>query len=94
MVQYKLVYFNFRGRGEIARLILAAAGQKFEDFRLEREQWPEYKPKAPFGSIPWLEIHDGTHVTVLAQSPTIARYLARKFNLAGKNDIEASELEM
>lgn len=94
MIQYKLNYFNFRGRGEIVRLIFAAAGQKFEDNRFEREKWPEYKPKTPFGTCPWLEIHDAGHVTVLAQTPTIARYLGRKFNIAGRSDLEASELEM
>lgn len=69
--QYKLVYFNIRGRGEVIRLVFAAAGQKFEDHRIEHEQWPEYKPKAPFGACPWLEIHDNGHVTNLAQSIAI-----------------------
>lgn len=94
MIQYKLNYFDFRGRGEIARLIFAAAGQKFEDHRIPQDKWPEYKPKAPFGALPWLEIHDNNHITLLAQSPTIARFLARKFLLAGRNEIEAAELEM
>lgn len=71
MVQYKLNYFNIRGRGEVARLLFAAAGQKFEDNRWERAQWPEMKPKAPFGQAPWMEIHDGNHVTLMAQSMTI-----------------------
>lgn len=94
MIQYKLNYFNFRGRGEVIRLIFAAAGQKYEDHRIERAQWPEIKPKAILGTLPWLEIHDNGHVTLLGQSPTISRYLARKFNLAGKNDLEAAEIEM
>ena len=35
----KLIYFDGRGRGELSRLILSAAGQKFEDVRLTFEQW-------------------------------------------------------
>jgi len=118
MVQYKLNYFNIRGRGEIIRLVFAAGGQKFEDHRIEFAQWPEFKPKTPFGQLPSLEIHDGNHVTNLSQSIAIcnfhikiyknrfvfnlkhltqsylARYLARKFGLAGKNDLESAEIEM
>lgn len=41
MVNYKLNYFNGRGRAEISRLIFAAAGVKFEDVRIE--DWPKAK---------------------------------------------------
>jgi hypothetical protein len=40
----KLVYFNARGRAELARLILAQAGADYEDKRVERSDWPAYKP--------------------------------------------------
>ena len=43
MPQLKLMYFNLRGRAEMARLVLAQAGVEYEDFRFEREQWPELK---------------------------------------------------
>ena len=43
MPEYKLTYFNLRGRAELSRLIFAYAGQKFQDVRLEPEQWPEFK---------------------------------------------------
>ena len=42
------------------------------------------------GQLPYLVI-DGE--TKLAQSITIARYLARKFNLAGKNEIEEAKAD-
>nr|QUF59396.1 glutathione S-transferase GSTS1/2-2 [Brachionus angularis] len=94
MVQYKLNYFNLRGRAELSRLIFAAAGQKYEDVRIEGAQWPQLKKNTPFGNLPYLEINDNGKVTVLSQSVTIARYLARKFNLAGKGDEEQAIVEM
>jgi prostaglandin-H2 D-isomerase / glutathione transferase len=44
MSQYKLTYFNGRGRAEGVRLLFAAAGVDYEDVRIEKEQWPELKP--------------------------------------------------
>ena len=40
----KLIYFNARGRAELARLILAQAGIQYEDKRIERADWPKLKP--------------------------------------------------
>jgi glutathione S-transferase len=88
MVHYKLVYFNARGLGEPSRYIFAAAGQDYEDFRFEREDWPKHKPNTPFGQAPVLEITDGSSTIQISQSAAIARFLANKFGLAGKTDIE------
>lgn len=44
MVHYKVSYFPIRGAGEIARQILAYAGQEFEDHRIPKEEWPTVKP--------------------------------------------------
>lgn len=43
MPNYKLHYFNIKGRGETIRMIFAAAGQKFEDYRIEFPDWPNKK---------------------------------------------------
>jgi len=43
MVQYKLTYFNIRGRAEIIRLIFAVADEKYEDVRIEKDKWPALK---------------------------------------------------
>ena len=43
MVHYKLIYFSFRGRGELSRLILHYAQVPFEDVRIERSEWLTYK---------------------------------------------------
>jgi glutathione S-transferase len=89
MSTYKLLYFNGRGRAEVSRLIFAAAGQKYEDARFEREQWPTLKSQMPLGQVPVLEV-DGVK---LPQSLPIARFLAKQFHLAGKDNFEQAKVD-
>jgi len=84
MPSYKIIYFNGKGRAELSRLILTAAGEKFEDSRIDFGTWGTLKPNTPWGGVPILEV-DGKQ---LAQSNTMARYLARKFKLNGSGDWE------
>ena len=44
MPTYKLTYFNAKGRAEIARVLFAAGGVKYEDSRVTGEQWGAMKP--------------------------------------------------
>jgi glutathione S-transferase len=44
----------------------------------------------PFGQIPVLEV-DGT---TISQSTSIARFLAKEFNLAGKDHLEQAQADM
>lgn len=90
MSTYKLTYFKGKGRAEVCRQILAAADQPFDDVRLEREKWMELKPNTPFGQLPLLEFDD----TLLAQSNAMARLLAKRFDLAGKTDVEQAVADM
>jgi glutathione S-transferase len=41
---YKLIYFNVKALGEPIRFLLSYGGLEFEDYRLEKEQWPQLKP--------------------------------------------------
>ncbi|KAG9469684.1 hypothetical protein GDO78_019919 [Eleutherodactylus coqui] len=44
MPNYKLTYFNFRGRAEIIRYLFAYTNTKYEDVRLDYEKdWPAQK---------------------------------------------------
>ena len=47
MPQYKLTYFNARGRGEVARILFAVTGQEYEDKRLEMNM-AEMRPGEEF----------------------------------------------
>jgi glutathione S-transferase len=89
MSTYKLYYFNGRGRAELSRLIFAAAGQQFEDIRYEGSQWPAHKSEMPLGQMPVLEV-DGIK---LPQSMSIARFLAKQFSLAGKDNLEQAKVD-
>ena len=75
MSQYKLIYFNAMGLGELPRYIFAYAGQDYEDYRFKDEGWPIVKTTTPFGQVPILEVNYGNHIEQIAQSSTIARYL-------------------
>ncbi|XP_022333820.2 glutathione S-transferase 1-like [Crassostrea virginica] len=91
MKEYKLTYFDIRGRAEISRLVFVAAGVDFTDDRIQRETWPALKPKTPQGQLPILTI-DGT--VVLPQSLAIARFLAMEFGLSGKNNLEHAQCDV
>merc|ERR1712212_1021644 len=87
----KLIYFNSKGRAETTRLILAQAGVSYEDKRIEKEEWPALKASLPMGQLPVLEVDGKT----IGQSMAIARYCARRFGLAGKEEPEeAKKAEM
>ncbi|KAE9553765.1 hypothetical protein FO519_003033 [Halicephalobus sp. NKZ332] len=84
MPAYKLHYFDIRGLAETARLLLHAAGQKFEDDRIDQAKWPELKKTFPTGKVPLLEV-DGHQIP---ESFAIYRFLANRFGFAGKDDYE------
>ncbi|CAF3865695.1 unnamed protein product [Rotaria sp. Silwood1] len=89
MSTYKLYYFNGRGRAEATRLLFTVAGQKFEDIRYEREEWPAHKSEMPLGQVPVLEV-DGVK---LVQSMAIARFLAKRFGLYGKDELQQARVD-
>jgi glutathione S-transferase len=86
----KFYYFNLQARGELTRLILAAAGRSYEDIRFDFDHWPEYKPKMILGQVPVLELGDGTQIP---QSLTIARYVARETGLGGSDNLESAKID-
>lgn len=89
MPSYKLTYFPVKALAEPIRFLFSYAGIDFVDDRFDRDDWPKIKPNMPFGQVPVLEI-DGKKIS---QSVAIARYLAKQCGLAGKDDLEAMEID-
>jgi glutathione S-transferase len=94
MALYKLNYFDFKARGELIRLVFAAARVKYIDNRIQFREWPDYKLKSITGQCPFLEITETGETWQLTQSVSIARYLSRKFNLCGQDEREQAEVDM
>jgi len=91
MPKYKLTYFDLEARGELIRLIFAAAKVEYEDHRISLDEWPKFKSNFPFKQLPVLYIDDNPP---LAQSGAIEKYLASIYGLNGGNELEAAYIEM
>ncbi|KAG8223843.1 hypothetical protein J437_LFUL007864 [Ladona fulva] len=87
---YKLTYFPIMGLAEPIRFLFAYGGVEYEDHRFNPDDWPRLKPTTPFGKVPILEV-DGK---VVHQSIAIQRYLAKEFQLTGKDDWEDLHCDM
>ncbi len=79
----QLVYFDIRGRAELPRLIMHAAGQPFKDTVTEDKS--EYESSLLFGQLPLFMDGD----VKIVQSGAIVRYLAKKLGMCGKSDQDA-----
>jgi len=85
-----LSYFPGRGRAEVIRLTLAEAKVDYVDNRVPDISELKKSGKLAFEQVPLYE--DGG--LVLVQSATIARYVAKKYNLHGANNIESAKIDM
>ncbi|CEO96387.1 GST N-terminal domain-containing protein [Plasmodiophora brassicae] len=89
---FQVYYFPIQGRAEPIRLLLALAGADWDNkFPTD---WPSEKAGTPMGQLPVLieKSADGSD-TVIPQSHTIMRYVARKFGFDGSNDRERTSLD-
>lgn len=87
----ELVYFDGRGRGEIVRLVLAAAGIEFTETHLKaREEYLAIKDELPFGQLPLLKIDGQSFV----QTQAIVRHVARKGKLLGDKEPEMTKIDV
>ncbi|CAL8129918.1 unnamed protein product [Orchesella dallaii] len=94
--KYKLIYFDYMWLGEPIRYLLHYVKEDFEDVRLDSVEWDKPDGKIDkniytYQKLPILEnLENGFK---LGQSYAIARYLARKYNLAGKTEEEAAKCD-
>lgn len=101
----KLTYFNVRGLAETSRILLAISGEEYEDFRypldvidmatyqMTKDEFDKDKADGKLvksmNKVPFLEV-DGV---VIPQSKTIERFLARRFNMMGSDELEAARID-
>jgi len=78
-------YFDIRGRGEITRLMIAAAKLNIKEVRVNttNNEWAELKPTMPFRQLPILNISGH----VFAQSLAIQKFIAIKAGLYPKHPL-------
>lgn len=84
-------YFNFRGRAEFIRILLAEGGVENTRRDVEVKDWPQLKGKEFGGNaLPCLQINNQK----LYQSNAIARSIAAKTGHAGKDFVEMGQVDM
>lgn len=86
---YKLVYFQSRGNGEIARQVFKYAEKDFIDERVTKEEWAAMKKETPFGQLPVLIVNGKQ----LAQSISIVRFLSKQFGISGENSWQEAHID-
>ena len=89
----KIVYFDFQGRAQALRYILAAAGVEFEDVRLTFEQWGADKANKTYGDGVQLPVYIDDDGKIFSQSLATMKYLASKHGFAPTNDDALFESE-
>jgi len=88
MSNVTLHYFDMvGGRGEEVRLALHLSGIDFDDHRVKREDWSEFKKTTPFGQMPVLEIKGKG---VFSQSNAILGLVGSQHGLLPEDPFEAA----
>ncbi|XP_026064928.1 glutathione S-transferase P [Carassius auratus] len=92
MAPYTLTYFPVKGRCGALKMILADNEQQLKENLVSIEEWMkgDVKGSCLFGQLPKFEDGD----LVLYQSNAMLRHVGRKHGAYGKNDCEASLIDM
>ncbi|XP_056328691.1 glutathione S-transferase P [Danio aesculapii] len=92
MAPYTLTYFAVKGRCGALKIMLADKDQQLKENLVTFEEWMkgDLKSTCVFGQLPKFEDGD----LVLFQSNAMLRHLGRKHAAYGKNDCEASLIDV
>jgi len=86
----KFVYFGVRGRGQAFKYMCEDNGIAYVEEIVDFSNWPAMKPTTALGQLP--VVYDGDFQ--IGQSNAILRHVARKNGLYGKDDKEATLIDM
>src|SRR3989338_5663641 len=95
--KYQVHYFKARGRGEVARILLEAAGADWSNVFIgtEAAPWPESKPNYAYGQVPGLKIiHSDGSEDMIVQSYAIARFLGAALGLDAPTPLGRAYVDM
>ncbi|XP_071801495.1 S-crystallin 4-like [Asterias amurensis] len=90
MPAFKVIYFDARGRAEPTRMMLAHAGQEFEDVRYTSEEWGKNKATTPMQQLPLLMVDSRP----IPQGRAMHGFVAREFGLNGANNEETTKIDI
>ncbi|GAB6021449.1 Glutathione S-transferase Mu 4 [Chamberlinius hualienensis] len=101
MATSTLAYFNIRALAQPVRLLLTYVGEKYEEKiyqaigvppNVDKSDWlkEKHSHNLDFPNLPYYI--DGK--VRLTHSPTILRYLARKYNMGGKTEEEMQRIDL
>jgi glutathione S-transferase len=89
----KLTYFDVKARGEAIRWAMILAEIPFDDNRISFAQWAQLKEneeRIPYGTVPVLELADGTCVT---QSAAILKYVGKLAKLYPEDTFQQAKVD-
>ena len=94
---YQVHYFKARGRGEVARILLAAGHAEWSNVFIGSDEapWPESKVNYPFGQVPGLKVvhRDGSE-DMIVQSYAIARFLGASLGFDAPTPLARAYVDM
>jgi len=92
-----LAYFAIRGLGEVPRLLLAEAGAAYEHIAITGGETQanslEWRTRSPNGLLPMMSGLGVPRCAPLSESGAIIRFLARKYGMAGADELEAARID-
>ena len=91
LIPYQLYYFPIPGRAEGVRVALSLANLKWEDNKINGDQFAQMKNdgELPWGMVPILQTPDGT----LAESTAILRYIGGMAGLTPSDPFQAAKVD-